>query len=72
LGPTVRDREAVTEKNRDLHHKKRDLEETIGRLILAFQTETGLRVAGLSISGVDTKIREAGNAIPAVIVDARL
>jgi hypothetical protein len=56
----------------NLHNKKRDLEEAIGRLILAFQADTGLRVAGLSVSGVDTKIREAGSAIPAVIVDARL
>jgi hypothetical protein len=28
----------------DLHSKKRELEEAIGLLILAFQTETGLRV----------------------------
>jgi hypothetical protein len=50
----------------DLHNKKAELEEAIGRLILAFQTETGLRVAGLSVDGVDTKICEAGRPIPAV------
>jgi hypothetical protein len=56
----------------DLHSKKRELEEAIGLLILAFQTETGLRVAGLSVSGVDTRIRAAEHPIPAVSVDARL
>lgn len=59
-------------RNMDLQTKKRELEEAMGRLILAFQTETGLRVAGLSIAGVDTKICQAGQAIPAVTVDARV
>jgi hypothetical protein len=59
-------------RNMDLHGKKRELEEAIGRLILAFQSETGLRVAGLSVSGVDTRTREDGHPIPAVSVDARL
>ena len=56
----------------DLQIRKKELEEAIGRLILAFQTETSLRVTAMSVDGVDTKIREAGHPIPAVRVDARL
>jgi hypothetical protein len=63
---------ALERGHMDLHGKKRELEEAIGRLILAFQTETGLRVAGLSVAGVDTRIRESDHPIPAVCVDARL
>ena len=59
-------------RNLDLHNKKSELEEAIGRLLLAFQTETGLRIAGLSVAGVDTKVCQAGQSIPAVTVDARL
>lgn len=56
----------------DLRSEKRELEEAIGKLILNFQTETGLRVAGLSAPGVDTTVQESGHAIPAVSVGARL
>jgi hypothetical protein len=56
----------------ELQNKKTELEEAIGRLLLTFQTETGLRVADLSVDGVNAKICEAGRPIPAVTVDARL
>ena len=65
-------RYSPTGRNLDLQSKKRELEEAIGRLLLAFQTETGLRIAGLSVAGVDTKVCQAGQSIPCVTVDARL
>jgi hypothetical protein len=72
LSASAQGGDSSNRRNMDLHGKKRELEEAIGRLILDFQTETGLRVAGLSVSGVDTRTREDGHPIPAVSVDARL
>jgi len=55
-----------------LSEAKQELEVEVGKSLLKFQKETGLRVMGMTTEGVDVNTKVDGNSIIKVKFDIRL